>query len=39
MDGDGQHNPAKIPSFLREIRKGKDIVFGYRRLDKTIYMM
>ncbi len=30
LDGDGQHNPAKIPVFLEEIQKGAQIVFGVR---------
>jgi len=30
MDGDGQHDPEKIPNFLEEIRKGADFVVGTR---------
>lgn len=30
MDGDGQHDPDKIPAFLEEIQKGADFVVGTR---------
>lgn len=32
MDSDGQHLPKDIPKFLQNL-KGKDIVFGYRKLN------
>ena len=31
LDADGQHDPAYIPRFLEEIKKGKDIVIGTRK--------
>ena len=30
MDADGQHDPKKIPEFLKEIEKGADFVVGTR---------
>ncbi len=30
LDADGQHDPADIPRFIEQIRKGNKIVFGYR---------
>lgn len=30
MDGDGQNDPADIPNLLSEIRKGNDVVSGWR---------
>ncbi len=30
IDGDGQHDPNKIPEFLKEIEKGADFVVGTR---------
>lgn len=38
MDGDLQNDPADIPSFLREIEAGHDMVVGYRvaRQDKFV---
>src|SRR6185312_5326286 len=30
MDADGQHDPTKIPNFLKEIDKGADMVLGTR---------
>ena len=35
IDADGQHDPAEIPKFLKELI-GTDIVFGYRQLTKTM---
>lgn len=35
MDADKQHNPKEIPNFL-EALEGKDIVFGYRGLNKDM---
>ena len=35
MDADGQHEPADIPRF-REALAEKDIVFGYRRLNRSM---
>ena len=34
MDSDGQHNPKEIDSFIKEIEKGSEIVFGVREFDK-----
>jgi UDP-N-acetylglucosamine---dolichyl-phosphate N-acetylglucosaminyltransferase len=31
IDGDGQHKPEELPLFMKELRKGYDIVFGYRK--------
>jgi UDP-N-acetylglucosamine---dolichyl-phosphate N-acetylglucosaminyltransferase len=31
MDADGQHRPEELPLFLKELQKGYDIVFGYRK--------
>jgi len=36
IDADGQHNPEEIPNFIREIKKGNDIVFGYRQMSKKM---
>jgi len=30
MDGDGQHDPEKLPDFFKEIQKGADFVVGTR---------
>ena len=37
MDGDLQDDPAEIPNFLEEIKKGSDLVVGWKqnRLDGT----
>ncbi|MCF7871700.1 glycosyltransferase family 2 protein [Candidatus Woesearchaeota archaeon] len=35
MDADGQHKPEDIPRFLNALKE-KDIVFGYRKLDKKM---
>ncbi|MCK4589185.1 MAG: glycosyltransferase family 2 protein [Nanoarchaeota archaeon] len=35
MDADGQHDPKEIPRFL-EALKEKDVVFGYRSLNKNM---
>ncbi len=35
MDADGQHKPEEIKKLLNAI-KGKDIVFGYRQLNKKM---
>lgn len=35
MDSDGQHNPKKIPNFVKAL-EGKDIVFGYRTFNKNM---
>jgi UDP-N-acetylglucosamine---dolichyl-phosphate N-acetylglucosaminyltransferase len=34
LDGDGQHKPEELPLFVKELRKGYDIVFGYRKLNE-----
>src|SRR3546814_6826085 len=38
MDGDLQNDPADIPNFIEELRKGYDIVVGWRhrRQDKFL---
>ncbi len=36
LDSDGQHDPEEIPSFMRAIKEGNDIVFGYRKMDKSV---
>ncbi len=36
MDGDLSHDPKALPSFIREIERGYDIVVGSRYLHKTI---
>lgn len=33
LDADGQHNPIHIPTFLKGLEKGSDIVFGSRNLS------
>jgi UDP-N-acetylglucosamine---dolichyl-phosphate N-acetylglucosaminyltransferase len=38
MDADGQHKPEDLPLFIKEI-KNKDIVFGYRKLNKKMPAM
>ena len=35
IDGDGQHNPHKIPQFLHAVEE-VDIVFGYRELGQSM---
>ncbi len=35
LDGDGQHNPILLTSFIHSIIKNK-LVFGYREFDKTM---
>jgi glycosyltransferase involved in cell wall biosynthesis len=35
IDADGQHKPEDIKKMLKAL-KGKDIVFGYRKLDKNM---
>lgn len=35
MDADGQHNPKDIPRFIKAL-KNKDIIFGYRKLNKNM---
>tara|TARA_Y100000310_G_scaffold94401_1_gene92010 strand:+ start:10592 stop:11245 length:654 start_codon:yes stop_codon:yes gene_type:complete len=35
IDSDMQHDPNEIPRFLKEL-KNVDIVFGYRKIDKTM---
>jgi glycosyltransferase involved in cell wall biosynthesis len=36
LDGDGQHNPDKIPLFLEKIYEGFDLVIGARKFDKEL---
>ena len=36
LDGDMQHDPNDIPRMLKEIKKGKDIVIGCRKLDENM---
>lgn len=36
IDSDGQHEAKELPNFFRELDKGYDIVFGYRKLDKKM---
>jgi glycosyltransferase involved in cell wall biosynthesis len=31
LDGDGQDDPAEIPSLLRELERGRDLVSGWKR--------
>jgi hypothetical protein len=36
LDGDGQHDPSKIPDFINALTtKGADIVIGSRFLEKN----
>ena len=35
LDADGQHDPKEIPKFVKALDKA-DIVFGYRRLNKSM---
>ena len=35
MDGDGQHNPADIPRFIKKIEDGFDVVLGSRFIKHT----
>jgi len=35
LDGDGQHDPEKIPEFLANLKK-YDLVFGYRELSQNM---
>lgn len=36
MDADGQHNPEEIPNFIKAVRGGNDIVFGYRQMTESM---
>ncbi len=36
MDGDNQHNPLHIPSFVHKLKKGTHIVIGVRLLKTSI---
>lgn len=36
LDADGQHNPAEIPYFLKNIQGGFDLVIGARKFDRNI---
>ncbi len=36
MDGDDQHDPAELPLFAQEFKKGNDVVFGIRQVDKDM---
>jgi dolichol-phosphate mannosyltransferase len=36
MDADGSHNPAALPWFIEEMRKGYDLVIGSRYMNKAI---
>lgn len=35
LDGDGQHNPNEIPSLVKKIKEGFDVVIGSRFLKKN----
>ena len=35
MDGDGQHNPADIPKFVKKIKDGFNVVLGSRFIKRT----
>ena len=39
IDADGQHEPIEIPKFIEKIKKGKDIVFGYRVARKSMPLL
>jgi glycosyltransferase involved in cell wall biosynthesis len=36
MDADDQHDPAELPLFIAELKKGESVVFGTRRVDKEM---
>jgi dolichol-phosphate mannosyltransferase len=36
MDADGSHNPAALPWFIEEMRKGYDLIIGSRYMNKAI---
>lgn len=36
MDGDDQHDPAELPLFAAEFKKGEEVVFGIRQVDKDM---
>lgn len=36
MDADGSHNPNALPWFLKEIKKGYDVIIGSRYIDGKI---
>ena len=36
IDGDGQHSPEHIPEFIKALKEGHDIVFGYRQINKSM---
>ena len=36
MDADGQHDPKEIPAFITQLKKGYQVVFGARRVDKRM---
>jgi dolichol-phosphate mannosyltransferase len=36
MDADGSHDPEALPSFIREMEKGFDLIIGSRYLNKAI---
>src|SRR3546814_8420500 len=36
MDGDLQNDPADIPNFIEELRKGYDIVVGWRSEERRV---
>jgi len=33
IDGDGQHDPARVPAFLKKMKSGADIVLGSREFE------
>jgi glycosyltransferase involved in cell wall biosynthesis len=33
IDGDGQHDPARIPDFIRKMNEGADIILGSRQFS------
>lgn len=35
MDGDGQHNPKYIPSFISAVEEGFDVVSGWKQKDDS----
>jgi glycosyltransferase involved in cell wall biosynthesis len=39
MDGDDQHSAGDLPLFMRELKKGTDIVLGVRKLDAKMPLM
>jgi dolichol-phosphate mannosyltransferase len=36
MDADGSHNPAALPWFIEEMRKGYDLIIGSRYMNRAI---